>query len=163
MLDHLPPGEFELHIYGRGALEAQVRAAADRSPAVHFHGAVAEAAVPAVLRDADMLLALLTPDDHLARYSFPSKLFESLASGTPVLTTALPTLDPAMAEHLVIVESLDPVALALVVQEIADRSPEEGRVAATAALTYLREHGTWSAVGHRLHTYLTDSEDQTSE
>jgi glycosyltransferase involved in cell wall biosynthesis len=163
MLDHLPAGEFELHVYGRGALEAQVRAAAERSPAVHFHGAVAESAVPAVLRDADLLLALLTPDDYLARYSFPSKLFESLASGTPVLTTALPTLDPAMAEHLVIVESLDPATLALAVREVADRSPEEGRVAAAAALSYLRDHGTWSAVGHQLHTYLTDSEDQTSE
>lgn len=159
MMDHLPTGAFELHLYGRGALESELRAAAERTPSVHVHDAVDESAVAPILRSADLLLALLSIDDHLARYSFPSKLFESLASGAPVLTTRLPTLDPVMAGHLVITDSVAPADLASAVSAVAGRSPDQRHTGAASALDHLREHGTWSAVGSQLHPYLTHLKD----
>lgn len=154
MMEHLPVDRFVLDVYGRGALEAPVQAAAESIPHVRFHGAVAESAVPPLLREADLLLALLTPDDELARFTFPSKLFESLASGTPVLTTDLPTLNEEMRDHLVVVTDLDPEHLASVVTRVCGRSPEEKQAAATGALEFLRQHATWSAVGRRLHAFF---------
>lgn len=159
MMDLLPADDFELHLYGRGALENALRAAADRTTSVQVHGAIDELAVAPILRSADLILALLSTDDELARYSFPSKLFESLASGTPVLATALPTLDPEMAEHLFITESLDPGDLASAVRAVAAHTPHQREQAAAAALEYLRKQGTWSAVGARLRPYLTHVKD----
>lgn len=158
MMEHLPGGEYTLHVYGRGALEPLVRAAAAKTADIEFHGAVAEQEVGAVLRDASVLLALLTPDDHLARYSFPSKLFESLLSGTPVIATDLAAMDPAMAEHLFVVEDLDPRGLAAVAVRICSRTPAQREDAAAAARAYLRESCTWSSVGRELRSHFDSLE-----
>ncbi|MFC7725891.1 glycosyltransferase [Nocardioides sp. GCM10028917] len=154
MMAHLPAAEFVLHVYGRGVLEPMVREAADSAPNITFHGAVDESAVPPLLRDADVLLALLTPDDEMARLTFPSKLFESLASGTPTLTTDLPTLDDAMRAQLVVVTDLAPACLAATVTDVCGRTSAERLAAAAGAQQFLREQGTWSAVGRRLRTFL---------
>ncbi len=154
MMDHLPADGFVLDVYGRGALEPLVRAADASRPHVRFHGAVEESAVAPLLRDADVLLALLVPDDGLARLTFPSKLFESLASGTPTLTTDLPTLDDALREQLVVVTDLAPEALAAQVLALSSRTPAQQRAAAADARQYLLDHATWSAVGERLRTFL---------
>jgi glycosyltransferase involved in cell wall biosynthesis len=154
MMAYLPPGEFVLDVYGRGALEPMVREAADSTANITFHGAVDESEVPALLRDADVLLALLAPNDEMARLTFPSKLFESLASGTPTLTTDLPTLDDAMRGHLVVVSDLSPEQLAATVMAVCERTPAERGAASEGARRFLREHGTWSAVGRRLRTFL---------
>lgn len=154
MMAHLPVDNYVLDIYGRGVLEADVRAAAESTDNIRFHGAVDESAVGPLLRDADVLLALLTPDDAMARLTFPSKLFESLASGTPTLTTDLPTLDGVMRDQLVVVTDLSPKQLAATVSAVCARSGRERAEAAAGADKFLREQGTWSAVGRRLRPFL---------
>lgn len=154
MMAHLPADEFVLDIYGRGVLEAELHQAADAAPNITVHGAVDESAVPPLLREADVLLALLKPDDEMARLTFPSKLFESLASGTPTLTTDLPTLDDAMRARLVVVTDLAPARLAATVAAVCGRTPAERSAAADDARQFLRDCGTWSAVGRRLRSFL---------
>ena len=153
MMAHLP-GDYRLHVYGRGPLAGMVEQAATLDPRITFHGAVPETEVRAVLAGADVLLVLLDPDDRLARYSFPSKIFESLASGAAVLATRLPTLDPGMLASLTIADDLAPEALAAQVREIGERSPAAAATAAGQARAHLLAHGTWEAVGRQLHDYL---------
>ncbi|GAB1410318.1 hypothetical protein MASR1M90_14720 [Desulfovibrionales bacterium] len=61
-------------------------------PGVFIHSSVAHKAIPALLHDADMLVMPYLDSGDLIPFMSPLKLFEYLASGTPVLSADVPVL-----------------------------------------------------------------------
>ncbi len=83
-----------------------------------FVGHVSYAEVARYLRAADVLVMSYPNTEHYARYMSPMKLFEYMASGTPIVTTDLPTIR----------EVLDDTT-ALFTRDTSTRALEEGVVA----------------------------------
>lgn len=155
MLKFLPE-EYELHIYGRGPMANEVADWASKNSRIWFHGSQTADETKKALAEADLLLVLLDPKDQLARFTFPSKVFESIASGRPVLITDLPTLDDDMRECLIVTDSLEPAHLAGLALTACERSESEQAKRMALSREYLTEHATWSAVGKRLKAYLEE-------
>lgn len=78
------PNDFELHIYGTGAEVASIKAYLDDNPnkGIFLHETIGREAIPAVLIRYDLTLIPLVKPIYGA---VPSKLYEAMAAGLPVL------------------------------------------------------------------------------
>ena len=78
-----------LDIYGGGYLENMVAEYAQRHENVNYYGKISNHEVMEKQREAWLLVNPRKVDDLIAKVTFPSKTFEYMLSGTPVLTTPL--------------------------------------------------------------------------
>lgn len=79
----------KLWLMGGGDLEDEIRQLSQENPKVEFWGFLPRKEVFEQLKKARLLVILRDLEDEYTRYSFPSKLFEYMVSGTPVFTTHL--------------------------------------------------------------------------
>ena len=121
--------------------------ALERLPNVHLLGARPYASLPEVLRGADAALVPYAINE-LTRSVFPMKVYEYLAAGLPVVTTALPALD---ATPGVIVASDAPATVAAVERALAEDGPEARRARSLAV-----RGNSWDARLEEISSYLSD-------
>jgi glycosyltransferase involved in cell wall biosynthesis len=115
-------------------------------PNVHLLGARPYAALPEVLRGADVALVPYAIND-LTRSVFPMKVYEYLAAGLPVVTTPL----PALAETTGVVVAADAAAtVAAVERALAEDGPATRRARSAA----VREN-SWDARLKEIDSYLS--------
>lgn len=127
--EHYADG-WRLEVYGRGPAEAVVREAAGRSDRIRYGGVLRPREIATVCRSASVLVNPRPTSTPLAERAFPSKLLEYLATGTPVVTTRLPTVPPEWDNFL----------------NWADESPE-GLASAIQRVT--ANEGSWHAAAEK--------------
>jgi glycosyltransferase involved in cell wall biosynthesis len=120
--------------------------ALERLPNVHLLGSRPYAALPEVLRGADVALVPYAIND-LTRSVFPMKVYEYLAAGLPVVTTPLPALAGAAG---VAVAADAPATVAAVERALAEDGPQARRERSEAA----RGH-SWEARLDEIGSYLS--------
>ena len=120
----------------------------DRAANIHLVGARPAAALPAVLRGADVGLIPYAIDD-LTRSVFPMKVYEYLAAGLPVLTTPLPAL--ADVDAIEIVADADALVTAAE-RELEADSPQRRAERSRAAAAH-----SWEARIEQIETALDDN------
>jgi glycosyltransferase involved in cell wall biosynthesis len=98
--------EAELWICGRGPLEPIVKSYSAGDPRIRFLGFLSQQELNAVQCKAKALLITRDPEERFARYSFPSKLIEYLATGVPVISTRLPGIPDFYFEYVTVIEPL---------------------------------------------------------
>lgn len=81
--------DWELWIYGRGPMEAQVRARAALEPRIRYGGFANAQELTEAYSRADLLVNPRPVNAPFVRHSFPSKLLEYMVSARPVLSTRL--------------------------------------------------------------------------
>lgn len=81
---------FRLVICGSGECEVDVINASRKDPRIEFLGIIHRNKVLELQRCADLLINPRQPDSEYTKYSFPSKIIEYFASGTPTLMFPLP-------------------------------------------------------------------------
>ncbi|NCD25539.1 MAG: glycosyltransferase [Deltaproteobacteria bacterium] len=69
-----------------------------KAPNLFTHPNVEHKSIPALLRDADMLIMPYLPEGDLIEFMSPLKLFEYLATGRPILSADLPVLGPILRD-----------------------------------------------------------------
>jgi glycosyltransferase involved in cell wall biosynthesis len=120
--------------------------ALERLPNVHLLGSRPYAALPEVLRGADVALVPYAINE-LTRSVFPMKVYEYLAAGLPVVTTPLPALAGASG---VAVAADAPATVAAVERALAEDGPERRRERSAA----VRGH-SWEARLDEIGSYLS--------
>jgi len=149
------PG-WRLWVYGGGPLDAAVRAAARRDPRITLHpwDVVPEAEVLRRQRQAHVLVNP-RPSSHRAnRYSFPSKLLEYLASGTPVVSTVPPGIPAEYHPHLLVPADESPDGIAAALRRAAHLSDAECALRAGRARAWLLREKTWERQAERIAGFL---------
>ncbi len=81
---------WELHIYGNGNYDKELREIAKENETIKFFGVVSNDEIVDKEIKASLLVNPRPTDADFVKYSFPSKTMEYMASGTPLLTTRLP-------------------------------------------------------------------------
>ncbi|MBI3572127.1 glycosyltransferase [Candidatus Kaiserbacteria bacterium] len=106
-------------------------------------GSVAHEQIPLYLRAADILVVPNSGrDEDAARFTSPMKLFEYIASGTPVLASDVPALREILSEeNATLVSPDDPAAFARGITEILSY-PEDAHARAARAQELAR-HYSW--------------------
>lgn len=129
------------------------------SPNIRIVGQVKHELIPAYLRAADLLvLPNSGKDEDSARYTSPMKLFEYMASGTPIIASDVPAvheiLDTSMA---VFVAPDNSIALGAGIEREL-RMPENGISRARRALAVIHNY-TWrtraSVIANSLRTFVS--------
>lgn len=76
-------------------------------------------------KEATMLINVRKPDEPASAYCFPSKLFEYMVSGNPVLSFRIPGIPEEYFDYLVPMEQQTPAAVAESIRRVAYMSAEE--------------------------------------
>lgn len=93
----------ELWFFGSGVLDGYIREKAKSNSRIKHMGFVDPQTLFEYEKQATLLVNVRDPKAEYTKYSFPSKTFEYMASGTPFLTTVLPGMPAEYHEHLFLI------------------------------------------------------------
>lgn len=137
-MTHVSTTDAVLRLVGGGDIESRLRALADElgvSDSVEFVGTVEREAVPGILADATIGIAPLADKEELA-YAMPTKVYEYLACGLPIVTTGRGEVEQFVrASGGGIHVSNDPVAIAEAFDDLLADEERREQMATTG-----REH-----------------------
>lgn len=96
---------------------------------IHFTGSVAPAEIPAWTRGADVSAMPVQPDTLNHRLNTPTKLYDAMGVGVPVVASDLPGIAPIVNETGcgVLCDPADPLDIARAIREVID-APESERL-----------------------------------
>ncbi|WP_338778805.1 glycosyltransferase [Metabacillus sp. FJAT-52054] len=94
----------KLYIYGDGPLRRYVMDQCITYSNIEYKGKVPNEEMIKIQKKVYMLINPRPKDDPISLVTFPSKIFEYMLSGTPVLTTKLNGLTKAYLEHISILD-----------------------------------------------------------
>ena len=123
-LNYLGEKSIKLKIFGTGELEEYIKDRAEKDPRIIYGGFIDRKCLFEEQKKAIALVNARNPEDAYTKYSFPSKTFEYLYSGTPVVTTDLEGIPNEYKEHLFIVQSNDPQEIANEIEIIYSQDNE---------------------------------------
>jgi len=89
--------------------------------------------------EATMLMNMRLPTEYGSSYCFPSKIFEYMASGTPVLSFKVDGIPDEYYEYLIEMKSTNPMDIAEKIKETGRLSPEERRNIGQKSKEFVRE------------------------
>lgn len=122
-----------------------------RNANVHFISFQPHAAMPLWLKAADVLILPNTGREDISRYwTSPMKLFEYMASGTPIVASRLPSIEEVVDEDTVFFAEPDSSeSFARAIQKAIDGGLEKGKRAQEKAARY-----TWSARAEKIAAHI---------
>jgi glycosyltransferase involved in cell wall biosynthesis len=151
----LPPG-IELWLFGRGLLLGEAQSRAAQCPSLRVFGFCPR---DEVVRKAAEAMVMLNPRSTSAwfvRYSFPSKILECMASGTPLLSTRLPTIPEDYGPFIFWLDNESPEGLARRLVELRDLGSEALRAKGFQAREFVREHKSEAAQGRHIWAFVSE-------
>lgn len=117
--------DISLHIYGSGELESFIKQKASELDNVFFGGLINRSDLFVKYREACLLINVRNPLDDYTKYSFPSKTFEYLASGTPFMTTKLEGVPVEYNDYLLLLDDNSPQTIASGIRNYLKMTQEE--------------------------------------
>ncbi|QTE29024.1 glycosyltransferase [Pengzhenrongella sicca] len=152
----LPDASLRLTPFGAGPLTAWIDAAAAADPRIDPARFVPRAAVVAAYAAADLLVQPRPVDQPVVRYSFPSKLLEYMASGTPVLTTRLAGIPPEYEPYVYWIDDGTAGGIARAIQTVRRIPAPEREARGLAAAAFVARTRSSGAQGARITRFLAE-------
>jgi glycosyltransferase involved in cell wall biosynthesis len=150
----LPGNNYRLIIVGKGPEQAKVEGEARRDPRILYKGYVTHEEVLELYSTADLLINPRPSGPLSARYVFPSKLIEYLASGRPVLTTATADVVEEYGRFAYVLRDETPQGLATAIEKVASLPEEERLGLGRAARQHMLKDKTWKVQGERVTGFI---------
>lgn len=151
-----------LDIYGLGPLQDKVENIARNSSNIRFHGFVGNQEAMHVQQSSWLLANPRPVDNSIAQVTFPSKIFEYMMSGRPVLSTRLNGFTQDYDKLLFWIDDSSPESLANKINEIDLLSNNDLEAVADSARKYLLNNKTWKMNAHKVHDYLMEIEKKVN-
>ncbi len=141
-----------LDIYGDGAL----REFLENYPSdkVRYHGSVSNSEMLEIQKNAWLLVNPRPIEDAIAKVTFPSKMFEYLMSGVPVLATRLNGFLPEYEDKLFFAENNTKEELARKINEIAAMDEAILRQMASRARQFLMQEKNWDVQTKKMVRFM---------
>lgn len=115
----------ELHIYGSGSYSNELELLSKTSNKVKYFGSASNKIVVEREIEADILVNPRPTNREFVKYSFPSKIMEYMVSGTPVLTTKIPSMPEEYNNYIYFIEDESVEGLTKTINELLTFSREE--------------------------------------
>ncbi|KWX87933.1 hypothetical protein AMQ83_10010 [Paenibacillus riograndensis] len=103
----LPNSDVELWLFGDGNMKDFIENLSLENEKIRFFGFKSPKEVFKYEKMATLLINIRNPHDQYTKYSFPSKTFEYMVSGTPFLSTKLEGIPSEYYEYMYTVDSHD--------------------------------------------------------
>jgi glycosyltransferase involved in cell wall biosynthesis len=144
--------EIKLYIYGGGTLESVVSKRANINKRIIYKGIVDDNELNKVYSNSDLLINLRDPDDYVMKFAFPSKLFEYMNTGVPVLTTRL-LKDDSFVASTYVVDDLTPRGVAKAIKHAylnKITSFEKGKL----AKQYVNDNYSFDLISMKIYDFI---------
>lgn len=129
---------FELWFTGTGNAVELINERAKSDPRIHNFGFLPSRRDLLIKqREATMLISTRRPDEPASAYCFPSKLFEYMVSGNPVLSCRIPGIPDEYFNYLIEMKSISPTDIKSAILGVADMSSEERVRIGTRSCEYI--------------------------
>lgn len=136
----LAPENAELHIYGTGDYLDELQKITESGGPVRYCGVLPGDEIVKKEQEAILLINPRPGTGEFTRYSFPSKNIEYMASGTAVLTAALPGMPAEYTPYVYIFEDESEAGLKKKLEELLAKSDNELRGKGLAARRFVLEN-----------------------
>ena len=143
-----------LEIYGSGKLAETVAQAAAENENIVFGGKVSNEDMLRIQSEAWLLVNPRPVEDPIARVTFPSKIFEYMVSGTPVLTTRLNGFTSEYYDKMFFTDSNVPSVLAEKISEISRLDRADLNKVAMAAREFVLKKKNWQCQTQKIYRFL---------
>lgn len=148
-----PDEDIRLQLLGRGDLEGWIREQAEEDPRVLPPRLVDPADLSDIYAQSDVLVQPRPVAQGFVRYSFPSKLLEYMASGTPVVSTRLSSI-PEAYEGLLLWADDSEGGMMQALRHVRELPTDERAAIARRASEFVRTTRSGGAQGHRMRAFL---------
>lgn len=128
-----------LHIYGAGFDKEYIEHLTQNKKNVQYKGVVTSDEMFRIMKGATLLINPRPSTIGLAKYSCPSKTFEYMASGTPVLMTHLPGLPDEYVPYIFFPETEDTDGFAEAIDSIMQKDKAELETFGLRAAKFIKE------------------------
>ena len=143
-----------LDIYGDGPLKSKIEEIAKQDDRIRYYGKVDNQEAMKKQQTAWLLANPRPVDTLIAQVTFPSKIFEYLMSGRPVMTTRLNGFSSEYDNLLFWAEDCSAEGLAATINEIDKQGNEEINLMAQEARNYLLKNKTWEMNADAVYRFL---------
>lgn len=115
----------ELWLIGKGDLVEEIIEKSKKNTRIKYLGFLPRKEVFEKLKEARLLVNFRNPEDIYTKYSFPSKMFEYMVSGTPLLTTKLKGIPEEYYNYLYVIEDYSVECVKQIIEKILAKSQRE--------------------------------------
>lgn len=132
----------KLVICGDGDYAPTLRKKAAIYQEIDYKGTVSHSTVLSLEKSAILLVDPRPIDNEIAKMSFPSKIIEYMASGTPVLVSNIPSFSPEYRQYQYRIEEVTTYGIEKSLREVFKNSDEELKKKGSAARQFILENKT---------------------
>jgi len=144
---------FDLHIWGKGIYEDEVRKIASETDSIFYHGYLPNDEIRQIQEKADFLLCPNTIEHPINKVAFPSKIQEYMMSGIPVIATKVNGLGEDYHEHLYLYD--DTISgLEVLLKEISNSNEQAWKLKGEAAQEFIISQKNWNKQVEKMLDYL---------
>lgn len=152
-MEYLKDTDIVLDIYGGGYLEEIVKKAAKNNQRIRYYGRVSNQEVMQKQREAWLLINPRVVEDSIAQVTFPSKTFEYLLSGTPVLSTRLNGYSEEYKEIMFMCGD-STLEIAEAINDIRNKNVKELNCLAMRAKTFVIHQRNWETQASKIFDFI---------
>jgi glycosyltransferase involved in cell wall biosynthesis len=136
----------------------EMAAALPHGDRIHFSASVAPSEIPEWSRGADVAAMPVQPDTLNHRLNTPTKLYDAIGVGVPVVASDLPGIAPLVAETGcgVLCDPSDPADIARAIRRIIDAPEEERTALRVLCLRSARTRYSWQHQARELLRVYAD-------
>lgn len=149
-----PDTGMELDIYGDGELLEYVKKKATLLRNVNYCGIVGNEEIMRLQREAWLLVNPRDVNNKISKVTFPSKTFEYLLSGTPVLTTNLNGYSEEYTENMFVVNFGTPEAFAEQLKRIDKLTDQQMENVGYKAREMIVHNKNWKVQGKKIADWI---------
>jgi glycosyltransferase involved in cell wall biosynthesis len=124
--DQLRDGDYELWLTGAGRSEQLIRERSINDSRIHYFGYLnSRKDVLELEQKADILIHTRDLNSPAAPYCFPSKIFEYLATGKPVLSVDIPGIPREYFKYMIKIEDLTSNAIKNSIEKVVNTDKKD--------------------------------------
>lgn len=146
--------DWELHIYGDGNYQNELKEIAAANPSVKYLGTAPNDLIVQKQLEATLLLNPRLTDAEYVKYSFPSKTMECMASGTPLLTTKLPGMPKDYYTYVHFFEDETEDGMLQAFRNTLSQSPEQLHAFGATAKAFVMSEKTNTVQAKKLMDFI---------
>lgn len=144
----------ELWLFGKGDLEGYINTIND--PRIKFYGYRDNIFVIQKQKEAKFLINPRPSTEDFTKYSFPSKLIEYLASGTPVISTRLKSIPESYWKYLIPIEEEDTDGIRNTLVQCLNMSDVDCNVRACNSINFVKNEKNSVKQAQKVINWLND-------
>lgn len=146
----------ELHFYGTGEFVEELINISQKHENVKYMGCVTNEEMVRKQTEATLLVNPRPSDAEFCKYSFPSKTFEYMASGTPVLMTKLPGIPEEYFKYVYTIEEETSAGIERLIKNVLSQDENELKRKGLSAREFVKDYKNYRIQSNRIANFLQE-------